>query len=341
VYRLRTLLFVALVLLSAGGAEAASIAILRPRSSAPAVAEALYRLQGELLALGLEVRVVDGPLGRGIDATDARVRLEELAFEREIDALIDVIGDDAPTAVDIWIFERSPRRSRVSRVVLEPRAPNAAETLAIRAIEVLRSNFVEIDLAARSRPDAVAPARPSTPVKEPPRQVEHVGVAAGLAILTSLDGVGPALLPIVRFDWAISSWLVTQATIAGLGTRPTLETAAGSTRVSQGYAVLGLCYCSPRERGIRPFLSISAGTLQTSLDGEASAPETGHFIQQWSFLIDGSVGARLRFAERYYLTPAFHVQMAEPYVAVHFVDELVATTGRPNLLGSLTLGAWL
>jgi len=341
VSRLRTLLIVALVSLSAGGAQAANIAILRPSSSAKAIAEALYRLQGELFALGLEVRVVASPAHRGTGAPDSRALLEELAFERQIDALIDVVGDTAPTSVDIWIFERSPRRSRVSRVVLPPDAPNAAETLAIRAIEVLRSNFVEIDLAARSRSDAVTPAPPSPPAKEAPRGVDHVGVAAGLAMLTSLDGVGPALLPIVHFDWAVSSWLVTQATVAGLGTRPKLETAAGSASVSQSYAVLGLCYCPLRGPGVRPLVSLSAGALHTSLDGEASAPETGHTVRQWSFLIDGSVGAQVRFDDRYYLTPAFHVQMAEPYVAVHFVDEQVATSGRPNLLGSLTFGAWL
>jgi hypothetical protein len=35
------------------------------------------------------------------------------------------------------------------------------------------------------------------------------------------------------------------------------------------------------------------------------------------------------------------MQLAEPYVAIHFVETQVATTGRPNLLVSLTAGAWL
>jgi hypothetical protein len=290
--------------------------------------------------LGLEVEVLARP--RETDAADTRGWLEQTATERGIDAVIDVVGDATPTAVDIWILERSPRRSQVSRVALEPNTPNAAETLAIRAIEVLRANFVEIDLAARARANAPVAETPlDVPAKPPARRGEHVGLEAGAAVYTSLDGIGPAILPLVRVDWAVSSWLVAQATLAGFGTRPTLETSAGSATVAQGYGVLGLCYCSPSDPGVRPFVSLSAGALRTSLDGRADPPEEGHPVEQWSFLVDAGVGARLRLADRYYLTPAFHVQLAQPTIDVHFVDELVASSGRPNLLASLTVGAWL
>jgi hypothetical protein len=67
----------------------------------------------------------------------------------------------------------------------------------------------------------------------------------------------------------------------------------------------------------------------------------GHQITRWSLLLDGSVGARLRLSRRYYLTLAAHMQLAEPYVSVYFVSTRVATTERPNLLVSLTVGAWL
>ena len=346
-HRLTILLVVALLSFWATRVQAANIALLRPSGSSPALAEALYRLKGELFALGLEVQVVERPTNRATTVFDDRAFLEQTASEREIDAIIDVIGDTAPTAVDVWIFERSPRRSRVSRVVLEPNAPNGAEMLAIRAIEVLRSNFVEIDLAARARTEMPAAAPPrdepprDEPSKPPVRRSETFGLEAGAAVLTSLDGIGPAFLPLVRVDWAVSSWLVAQGTFAGFGTQPTLESAAGSATVSQGYGVLGLCYCLPSEPGIRPLVSLSAGALRTSFEGQADAPERGHSGEQWSFLVDASLGARLGFADRYYLTPAFHVQLAQPYVAVHFVDELVASSGRPNLLASLTLGAWL
>src|SRR5687767_11940563 len=112
--------------------------------------EALYRLQGELLALGLEVEITERPALRELDAPALDDSLTRMASDRELDAIIDVVGDSTPRAVEIWIIGGAPRRARLSRVVLEPSTPDPAETLAIRAIEVLRANFVEIDLAART-----------------------------------------------------------------------------------------------------------------------------------------------------------------------------------------------
>jgi hypothetical protein len=341
VNRLRQLLLVALLLVWAGRVHAAHITILRPPRSSPEHAEALFRLKGELLALGLKVEIADRPARRAPDQTDPRAGLERMAAERGIDAIIDVVGEAVPTAVDIWIFQRSPRRTEVSRVQVEPSARNAAETLAIRAIEVLRSNFVEIDLAARAQLHATVSPPPPEQVPPPPPPAQGLGLEAGAAVLTSLDGVGPAILPLVRFGWAANTWLAVQATVAGFGTRPTVEAPTGSARVAQQYAVLGLCYCSASDSGIRPLVSLSAGALRTSLEGEADAPEEGHRIERWSFLVDGSLGAQLGLSGRYHLTLASHVHMAEPSVAVHLVDTLVATTGRPNLVMSLTVGAWL
>lgn len=335
------------VWLWASSAYAANIAILRPAGTSPALTEALYRLQGELLALGLHVEVVARPAEGAVGSAPLRDWLEQRAAERGTDAIIDVVGDRAPTGVDVWIFQRSPARSTVTRVELEPNVESAAETLAIRAIEVLRSNFLEIDLAARQRSglDADRP-RPEEPAKPPGdrgerHQSERLGLEAGAGVLTSLDGVAPAIMPLVRFGWALNSWLVMQATLSGLGTRPTLETADGSTRVAQQYGILGLCYCPSSDSGLRPILSLSAGALRTTLDGQADAPHVGHSVEQWSFLVEGSLGAHLRLSGPFYLALASHVQLAEPYVAIHLADEVVGTTGRPNLLVTLTVGAWL
>lgn len=337
-----SVLCLAIVLwLTSAVAQAASIAIVRPSDSTPASVEALHRLQGELFALGFPVRLLERPVAGDASAIDAPDDLGRKAAEHGIDALIDIVGDASPPAVEIWILDPMSHRYEVSRVVLEPNTPNAAETLAIRAIEVLRSNFVEIDLAARARsepPPAPPPARDTAP--PPARTNERFGLEAGIAVLGSLDGVGPALLPTMRFGFAPSSWLVAEATLAGLGTRPTIETELGAATVSQSYGLVGLAL-SPFGSSVRPYLSLSAGALQTSLEGQADSPERGHFVTQWSFLFDAGLGARVLFSDRYYLSPSFHVALAEPYVAVHFVDEEVARSGRPNLVASLTFGARL
>lgn len=340
-HRWTAIIVFAWVVCGAKPVTAATVALVRPENPAPALTEALFRLQGELLAIGFEVETVGAP-SPAARAIDSRTWLERLEAERHLDALIEVLGDPEPAAADIWIYQQRSHRFELSRVLLEPNAQNPTETLAIRAIEVLRSNFLELDLAARKRPPSVAsPPLRAAREKATSAGFERLGVEAGAAILLGFDGVGPSIRPVLRFDWAASASVVVQATLSGLGTQPTLESELGSAHVAQNQGVLGLCYCSPAASGLRPVLAIAAGVLRTSLQGQAESPARGQHVSQWSALLEGTIGARLRLSQRYYMTLASHVQLAEPYVAIHFMDQVVATSGRPNLLLTLTAGTWL
>jgi hypothetical protein len=332
------LLAFAVVAFAAGDAYAAVIAIWRPPEPSPELSEAVFRLQGELLALGLEVHVSARPSDSREAGADAGAWVEREARERDFDAVIDVVGD-SPLAVEIWTRDGAGQRLQRTRVVLEPSA-NAAETLAIRAIEVLRSSFLEIHLSARARRRVSEPAPPPREAaRSSPRPVERLGVEAGVAMLTSLDGVGPSLMPLVRLDLAVDASFAAEVTLAAFGTRPTLDSELGSADVAQQFGVLGLCYCVPVDSGVRPILGVAAGALRTSLSGRADAPERGHSVARWSFLAEARLGVRVGLSGGYHVALASHVHWAEPYVAIHFVDQLVASTGRPNLLLSLTLGA--
>ncbi len=340
-YRVRIVLLAAFLLLWASPVYAASVALLHPSSASPEVTEALFRLQGELLSVGLEVQIMERPARLDSASMARNSWFEQMAAERKLDAIIDVVGDPIPVGVDVWILQRSSHRFEVSRVMLEPNTPNAPETLAIRAIEVLRSNFLVFDLAGKQRGDRPPPELAHPTSSQPPTQAKRFGLAAGATVLTSLDGVGPALLPALRFDWATPTGFGATATLSGFGTRPTVETQAGSVRVSQDYGVLGLRYLTPSDSSLGAFFSLGAGAFRTTLDGSADSPNRGHRVDQWALVLEGSLGAELEVSERYYLSLAAHAQLTEPYVAIHFVDARVATTGRPNLLWSLTFGAWL
>lgn len=341
---IRRLLLPVILSLWAMRAQAAKVVILRSAGASAPLNETVARLQGELLSLGLAVATVDRPVTAGAPApTDSRVWVEQVAAQREADAAVEVVGDATPVAVDIWVFTGQPRRPAVSRVALEPNADNPAQRLAIRAVEALQSRLVEIALSAHEPPPAIAEAT----VPQPGRRAVAVDVQAGAALLTSLDGVGPALMPLVQLGWTVPSgaaspsWLVLQGSVAGFGSRPTLASSGDSARVAQQFAVVGGCSCVRLARALQPFVSLAAGVLHTAIDGEAAAPGAAHAVQQWSFLLDASLGARVRLPGRYHLTLAAHVDLAEPYVAVHFGNTLVATSGRPNLLFTVTLGAWL
>jgi hypothetical protein len=345
--RLRFAGCAATVLFWALPAQAATVAIVRPVGSAPELHETLSRLHGELLSVGLEVELADLPAAaRGPGSTALRAWVEETAAARGACAVIDIVGDRAPFAVDVWVIGKSPRGPEATHVAAEPNTASASERLAIRAVEVLRSNFLEIDLAARGRPSDTVGKLPASSsaqgeVNRPASRPERIGIEAGAAVLTSLDGVGPALLPVLRIGWAARPRWAVQVAMAGLGSRPTVATTAGNARLAQQYGVLGGRYRFRVDQRLRPFIALSAGVLRTSVEGQAVPPRQGHSEVKWSFLAEGSLGVELHLGDRYYLALAAHAQVAAPYVAIHFLDSVVATSGRPNLLATLTVGAWL
>ena len=286
-------------------------------------------------------------------AASARAWLERVAIDRGIDAAIDVIGDGRVEAADIWVFQPAPRPPQVIRVFAERDVENAPARLAIRSIDLLRSLLIERDLAGASRRAAPAPAVTTGPSPTPAASAMFatdaspagagapIGFELGAAVLASLDGVGPAILPLVRLDVALGPRLGLQVEAAGLGTRPTVGNPGASARVAQQYALLGACLCAPSMERLRLVAGLSAGALRTAADGEAESPLQGHSVAQWSFLVEASAGARLRLAKRAHLTAAVHVQFAEPYVDIRVVNAGPATSGRPNVLVTFAVGEWL
>jgi hypothetical protein len=313
------------------------------------VTQALTLLRGELLSVGLEVTMSDRASTRGGGGTDSVAWLEAFAA-RGTSAVIDAVEDDVLEAVDVWVLKTHPQRFEVTRVAVEPNTPRQPEMLALRAVEALRAGLLQIDWAERRRryePSAEPIANPSiaavpaSEVHEPASHGERVGLEVGAVAMMSLDGLGPAVLPTVCLGWAARPWLAIQASAAGLGSRSAVATPAGNARVAQQYAVLGGLYRHHSTQRLWPLFGLAAGVLRTSVEGQAGWGTGGHTAERWSALLDVSLGAGFLLYGRSYLTLAAHAQVAEPYVAIHIVDTVGATSGRPNLLLTLTLGAWL
>lgn len=307
---------------------AATVSIVQPAHPAPEVALTLSRLRGELSSVGLAVTAADSlPAGQISDA----------------DAVIAMASEQAPLALDVWLAKPASGHPEIIRVAVEPETANAPEMLALRTIEVLRANLFEVDWAMRRAqpPSPPAPPPPAESLVSSPAP-PSLGLEAGAAVLTSLDGVGPALMPTIRFAWSLRPNMVLHATAAGFGTRPTVSTADGSARISQQYGLAGASYRFRAEHRFWPFLALSLGALHTSVVGAALSPDKlGDRDSQWSFLLDGGLGIGLRLWGRTYATLAAHMQMALPYVGIHLADGVAATSGRPNALFVLTIGTWL
>lgn len=320
---------------------AATVMIVRPASPSPELTEAVSRLHGELLAVGLAVMIADRDGAGGPSGESPRAWLESVARDRRIDAAIDVVGGARLEAVDIWVFPPAPRTVTVTRAPVPREVESAPARLAIRATDLLRSLLIENDLLAPARPPpvpaiAAAPAPATTPARP-----AALGLAAGAAMLASLDGVGPALLPLLRVEGALGSWLGLQAEAAGFGTRPTVDGPGASARVAQQFGLVGVCRCARGRARWQAVVGVSLGALHTAADGQANPPLQPHSVARWSFLVAASAGARLRLTERAHLTLAAQLQLADPYVDFRVVTDGAASSGRPNLVLSLALGEWL
>ena len=341
--RLHAVLALSTIAIWTWPAQAATVAIVAPPMPSAEVTEALNLLRGELLSVGLDVAMEYRPADPEQQGRDSRRWLEERAA-RGASAVVDTVEVDAGLAVDVWVVKTNPLRFEVTRVVVHPDTPKTSEVLALRAVEALRAGLLLIDRAARRQQPIVRPppieASASTPVGLA-APLERLGLDVGVAAFASLDGVGLAILPMVRMSWAVRPSLLAQASLAGAGTRPRVATAGGTARVAQQYGTLGACYRLRSRQGFWPLVALAAGGMHTSAAGQTDAVTEGRTTDQWSFLVDGSLGAGLQVYRRYYLTLAAHVQWAEPYVVIHSTDAVAATTGRPNLGLTLTVGAWL
>jgi hypothetical protein len=345
VVRFHRFLVLVVGVLCATPSLAASVVLVKSANPAPGMSEALVRIHGELMSAGFEVEVVPGLVVEGSDG-DSRSWLELLAARRGADAVVAMMGDKSPDSVEVWVIDKVTGKSVVRHVPFRPLSAKGPETLAIQAVELLRASFLEIGLTSMAQASQARSAPPSTVVhfvemdRKNPRP-ERFDVEVGGAASMSLDGVGPAVMPVVRLGWAVRPWFIVQATAAGMGNRPSVASLAGSSQVAQSFAALGASYRFWADRRLRPFVALSAGVLHTAVEGRADVPWQGQNVAQSSFLFDGEVGVGVPLPDRFYLSLAAHVQMAEPYPAIRFANAVVATSAHPNLLLTLTLGVWL
>lgn len=327
-----------------GAARAESVAILWPPNPSADVTQAMTLLNGELLSVGLWVVNADRTAVHS-EASDSASWLARFA-PRGISAVVAPVGDGVLEAVDVGIFKPHPDRFEITRVAVEAAAPKQPEVLALHALEALRAGLLQLDWAARKRRDQPPPKPAAAIVPESPAPARttpsaRLALEAGATGLMSLDGTGPAILPTVRIGWAARSWLELDARAAGLGSRATVSASGAGARVGQSFAAVGGRYRLRPERRLWPFLGLALGVLRTSVEGQSRLGTGEHTGARWSGMGEVSVGTGLRLYGSAYVSLAAHAQIAVPYVAIYLVDGVRATSGRPNLLVSLTIGASL
>jgi hypothetical protein len=340
----RRALAAGLVLLATMAARtgwAATVILVRPANPKAVTAEALVRMHGELVSAGFDVQIAATTAG-----ADPRASLEQTASGSNVDAVVAILGDATPGPVEVWVIDRVTGKSVVRRIPNQPESDRAAEILAIRAIELLRASLLEVAMAGGREPPIVAKPPPAEVTRFVDRALDsrknsRWAIEVGGSAVASFDGVGPALLPIVRLDMALGSHVLMRATAAGLGTRSRVEALSGSADVAAQFGLIEAgIRLRPRER-LQPLFFLGAGVRYTSAEGRASWPNQGLTAGRWSLLADAGTGIRLSLHSRFEIAMEVHAQLAQPYPTIHFSNFQAATAGRPDLLPSLTLIGWL
>jgi hypothetical protein len=337
-------------ILLATPAAAATVVLVRTSRPDAIGSEATVRLRGELVADGFDVRVVDAA-----PAGDLRAALERAAAAPDVEAVVAIFAAPAADAAELWVIDRVTGKTVIRRVPNEPASDHAAEVLSIRALELLRASFLEVALAAGSHA-APAPLAGgvSPPMATPPPEVARFTQAAldnrwpklwavevGGAVLGSFEGLPPSLVPVARVDRALGQRLIGRLMLAGLGTRARLDTAAGSASVTHELGLLELALRFRAGRRVQPLISVGAGALHVSSDGQATWPAQGKSGALWSAIADAGAGARIALRGRFELAFELHAQIARPYPVIQFLGTDVSREGRPTVIGGVTLVAWL
>jgi hypothetical protein len=331
---------------SAAAASAATVVLVKGARPSPLASEAAVRLRGELAAEGFSVRVVEVPEG-----ADLRAALAEAASAPDVDAVLALLSESPGDAIELRVVDRVTGKTVIRSVPVEPESSRSAEVLSIRALELLRASFLEIALGASRAPPVAAPPPPPPPeVARMTRVALERGLAktwaveVGGCLLRSFEGIPLSMAPVVRLERALGDRLLARMTVAGLGTRARVDGFAGSgtsASVAQDFGLVELGVKLRPSRALRPFFSVGAGALHVTSEGQTAPPYRAATVDLWSLAADAGAGARLAVSGRFELALEIHAQLAEPYPTIRIEKEPVARSGRPTMIASLTLLAWL
>jgi hypothetical protein len=337
------MLLVALMVL-AGPAAAATVVLIRTPHPSAVASEATVRLRGELGAEGFNVKVVDSP-----GDADPHTFMEEQAAGADVVAVVAIFADNPTGAVELSVIDRVTGKTVTRRVPADPAATRSAEVLSIRAHELLRASFLEIELGqSRAEPPETPPPPP------PPLEVKRMadvaldnrwpqswGVELGACVFGSFEGIGPTVAPVLRGEHSWRELIIGRVTLAGLGTRSRIDSESATANVAQAFGLAEIAIKLRARQIVRPFFSLGVGVLRVTT--EAQPPPHAQAVNGglWTPIADAGVGLRLKLRGRFELAAEFHAQVASNYPAIQFFGSTVARAGRPTMVGSLTLVAWL
>jgi len=316
------------------------IVLLQPPTASAGARRCLTLIRDELVAGGFVVAAVD--LGPALDPVSlaGAMRRQQGAV-----ATIGLLGDPSSGPAELWILDNIGGNAEVRRIPAPSDDPErVAEVLAIRTVEVLRASALKLLIESSRAPAAPAPAPQIAAAAAPvasPAAPRTLAIETGLSLLVSPGQLDAAAVPVARLRVAVGGPAVARLTIAGLGTRPLVETSRGAASIAQALGLVEVGLVFRRDSRVQPLLSLGAGALRASSDAQGAFPYLGQRDARWAALFDAGAGVLTPLGGQLALALEAHVMLAAPYPVVRFADLDAATIARPAAWTTLTLVAWL
>ena len=300
--------------------------------------EVLNRIRGELLADGFNVLVVDA-----VPRADRVSSLSRTARAARAAVVAGLFLDDAAGSVDLCLVDALTGRVLTRSLDAQTRsADQTPEVLARRTVDLLRASLLDFLV------ESLRSVAQREPGKQPPsvQAVDRRGgsnwaLEGGLGVLGSFQGLGPALLPLLRIRRSLGAVMSLRATGAWLGTQPRVDAQTGTASVEQGVALLEGVARFWRDSPLQPLFSVGAGTYYVGVNGSGVSPYPGAHSSEFALGLDAGAGVSIAISSQFDIVFELHALIAAPGLAVRFLDVDEARIGRPSLFATLTMAGSL
>jgi hypothetical protein len=268
------------ILLLAWVAEAQRVALVRPPDTDAALLEVFNRLSAELKLQDFEVAILD----TGGDVRTAE-GLADVARRTSSVAAVRFFHHFDNTAVDVWLGNRAGG-STAMQTIAPPGGLDAPNVLAIRTVDLLRTNLREFGGGERAPPPPSQPPRETKPPPQPPHapgRPPNWRIRAEAIVLWNRPALGPAYGASLGLGRRIADHLEIGLFAAGpvvLGTN--WATAEGTARVREELGWAELRYSGWSLGPLVVGASAGAGVMRVEVQGIRPA-ELSRPGQAWSF----------------------------------------------------------
>jgi len=269
------------ILLLAWVAEAQRVALVRPPDTDAALLEVFNRLSAELKLQDFEVAILD----TGGDVRTAE-GLAEVARRTSSVAAVRFFHQLDNSAVDVWLGNRAGG-STAMQTIAPPGGLDPANVLAIRTVDLLRTNLREFGGGERAPPSPARAPRetkpPPQPPPSPPERPPNWTIRAEAIVLWNRPSLGPAYGASLGLARRIADHLEVGLFAAGpvvLGTN--WATPEGTARMREELGWAELRYSGWSLGPLVVGTSVGAGVMRMEVQGIRPA-DLSHPDQTWSF----------------------------------------------------------